>query len=62
MKQAPFVVLMGVNMPAALVEIGFLTHPREARRLGEKQHQGAIALALAGGLEAYAKQKVEGAR
>ena len=57
-KQAPFMVLMGVNMPAALVEIGFLTHPNEARRLGEKQHQGAIALAVVGGLEAYSEQEL----
>ena len=32
-KQAPFVVLMGVQMPASLVEIGFLTNPDEERGL-----------------------------
>jgi len=36
-KQAPFVVLLGVQMPAALVEIGFLTSPTDeaALRRGE---------------------------
>lgn len=46
-KQAPFVVLMGVNMPAALIEIGFLTHAGEARRLGRPSHQRALALGVA---------------
>lgn len=42
-KQAPFIVLMGVNMPAVLLEIGFLTHPEEGRKLGHADHQDAIA-------------------
>jgi N-acetylmuramoyl-L-alanine amidase len=46
-KQAPFVVLTGVNMPAALVEIGFVTNPGEASRLGQRDRQEAIARALA---------------
>lgn len=45
-KQAPFVVLMGVNMPAALLEVGFLTNPEEARALQSKGHQQAIARAV----------------
>ncbi|MCP4005716.1 MAG: N-acetylmuramoyl-L-alanine amidase [bacterium] len=50
-KQAPFVVLMGVNMPAALIEIGFLTHPAEERRLKQGKHQRAIATAIADAVE-----------
>ncbi len=46
-KQAPFVVLTGVNMPAALVEIGFITNPAESARLGQRDRQEAIAKALA---------------
>jgi N-acetylmuramoyl-L-alanine amidase len=45
-KQAPFVVLMGVNMPAVLLEIGFLTHPEEGKKLGHADHQDAIAAAV----------------
>lgn len=49
-KQAPFVVLMGVNMPAALLEIGFLTHPQEERKLASVGYQTAIADAVAAGV------------
>jgi N-acetylmuramoyl-L-alanine amidase len=52
-KQAPFVVLMGVNMPAVLVEIGFLTHPGEADRLTSRRHQEAVARAIGEGVLAY---------
>jgi N-acetylmuramoyl-L-alanine amidase len=58
-KQAPFVVLMGVNMPAVLVEIGFLTNPEEARRLGRKKHQRAVAAALAAAVRAFHEQQKE---
>jgi N-acetylmuramoyl-L-alanine amidase len=46
-KQAPFVVLQGVQMPSSLVEIGFLTNPREARRLESSRARDEIAGALA---------------
>ncbi len=46
-KQAPFVVLAGVQMPAALIEIGFLTHPAEERELRSSRRRGAIAAGLA---------------
>ena len=49
-KQAPFVVLMGVNMPAALLEIGFLTHRDEERNLASAEYQAAIADAVARGV------------
>jgi len=46
-KQAPFVVLTGVNMPAALVEIGFVTNADEVKRLGRRDVQVALAEAIA---------------
>ena len=46
-KQAPFVVLMGVKMPAALVEIGFITNPAEERDLASSEYRDRIADALA---------------
>jgi len=46
-KQAPFVVLMGVRMPSTLVEIGFLTHPDEEGQLRRDRQKDAIAEALA---------------
>ena len=52
-KQAPFVVLTGATMPAILVEVGFLSNPSEASRLGEPDHQQALARAIATGIEAF---------
>lgn len=46
-KQAPFVVLMGVRMPACLVEIGFLSNARDERELGQRDRRDEIAEALA---------------
>jgi N-acetylmuramoyl-L-alanine amidase len=46
-KQAPFVVLMGLEMPAALVEIGFVTNPADARALAAADQRDRIAEALA---------------
>jgi N-acetylmuramoyl-L-alanine amidase len=52
-KQAPFVVLMGVNMPAALLEVGFLTHEDEVRRLQSRGHQEAIARAVSAAVREF---------
>ena len=53
-KQAPFVVLMGVQMPAALVEIGFLTNPADERKLRSSTERDRIADGLAGAVAAFA--------
>jgi N-acetylmuramoyl-L-alanine amidase len=45
-KQAPFVVLEGVQMPAALVEIGFLTNPQDEHSLRGSAERDRIAEAL----------------
>jgi N-acetylmuramoyl-L-alanine amidase len=52
-KQAPFVVLTGATMPAALVEIGFLSNPAETTRLTSAEGQDQIAAALAEAIAAY---------
>jgi len=53
-KQAPFVVLMGVQMPASLVEIGFLTNPDDEKGLRRSQKRAAIADALAEAVMSFA--------
>lgn len=45
-KQAPFVVLEGVQMPASLVEIGFLTNPQDELLLRDSKGKDRIAAAL----------------
>lgn len=52
-RQAPFVVLTGATMPAALVEVGFLSNAQEASRLLARDTQEAIAGALAEAIVEY---------
>jgi N-acetylmuramoyl-L-alanine amidase len=49
-KQAPFVVLTGATMPAALVEVGFLSNADERDQLASETHQQALADAIARGI------------
>jgi N-acetylmuramoyl-L-alanine amidase len=53
-KQAPFVVLMGVTMPAALVEIGFITNKAEEKDLASADYRDRLADALARAVAAFA--------
>jgi N-acetylmuramoyl-L-alanine amidase len=55
-KQAPFVVLMGVQMPASLVEIGFITNPEEERALRGGRRRDAIAEGLAKAVAAFGER------
>ncbi len=52
-KQAPFVVLTGATMPAALVEVGFLSNSEERDRLSSPEHQQALARAIADGIRDF---------
>jgi N-acetylmuramoyl-L-alanine amidase len=45
-KQAMFVVLSGVPMPAVLVEVGFITNPQDERTLAEDDGRAKIVRAL----------------
>jgi N-acetylmuramoyl-L-alanine amidase len=56
--EAPFFVLIGANMPAVLVEVGYITNPAEARRLASTSYLRALADGLADGIVAY-KKKIE---
>ena len=52
-KQAGFYVLGGAAMPAILVEIGFVTNPKEERRLKESAYRDEIARAIFAGIAEY---------
>jgi N-acetylmuramoyl-L-alanine amidase len=56
-KQAPFRVLVGAGMPAALVEIAFISNPEEEKLLGSDAYQAKIAAALARGIERYRRER-----
>ena len=55
-KQATFYVLGGAAMPAVLVEVGFLTNPREERRLMDDAYRERVARALATGVINYKRR------
>ena len=53
-KQAPFVVLSG-QMPATLIEVGFLTHSAEEKRMKSASGQKKIVAALAVAVVEYGR-------
>ena len=52
-KQAPFKVLVGATMPAALVEVGFITNPEEEAKLQSDAFQTLMVNALTRAVERY---------
>ncbi len=52
-KSAPFIVLLGAQMPAVLVEIGYCTNQQEASRLLSPKYRMTVAEGLAEGILAY---------
>ncbi|MEO5925344.1 MAG: N-acetylmuramoyl-L-alanine amidase [Bryobacteraceae bacterium] len=53
-KRAPFVVLIGADMPSVLAEIGFLSNSRDEALLKGPEHRDRIAEALYNGIAGYA--------
>jgi N-acetylmuramoyl-L-alanine amidase len=54
-KSAPFVVLIGTQMPAILVEISCLSNDDEVKLLTKDDYRESIALALLQGIRGYAR-------
>ena len=54
-KRAPFIVLIGAQMPSILTEIAFITNQEEARRLRDDQYLEALADSIADGVVRYAQ-------
>jgi len=52
-KRAPFVVLLGVDVPAVLAEVSCLSNREEERELGSESHRENIAKYLAAGIFDY---------
>lgn len=52
-KKGPFYVLVGAEMPAVLVECGFLSNAQEARDLTDPRYQAAIADGVADAVVHY---------
>jgi hypothetical protein len=52
-KQAPFKVLVGATMPAALVEVAFISNPDEETKLRNQQFQNTVVDALTRAVQRY---------
>jgi N-acetylmuramoyl-L-alanine amidase len=52
-KKAPFVVLIGANMPSILAEISFVTNPKDAEQLREPEYRQRVAESLYKGVARY---------
>ena len=52
-KKAPFIVLIGANMPSILAEISFVSNPTDERKLETSEHRQRIAESLYRGVSRY---------
>jgi len=52
-KKAPFIVLIGANMPSILAEISFVSNPADERRLQTGEYRQKIAESLYRGIAKY---------
>jgi N-acetylmuramoyl-L-alanine amidase len=52
-RQAGFAVLTSPEVPAALVELGYLSNPQDEKLLTIRQHQVSLARALRASVDAY---------
>ena len=55
-KQAPFYVLLGAQMPAILIETAFISNSRECKRLVNKKYQDRMCDAIVKGIQAYVRE------
>ena len=55
-REGPFWVLVGAQMPAVLVELGYVTNKREAQNLTSRSYQKRMAQGIAEGITRYFKK------
>jgi len=55
-RQAGFRVLVGAYMPAVLIELGFLSHSQEEKRLGDSTYHRELAKAIGDAILSYREQ------
>lgn len=55
-KKAPFFVLVGAHMPCALIEMFFVDHPAEGRKLRDDSFRSALAAGVADGIARFLVQ------
>lgn len=52
-REGPFWVLAGALMPSVLIEIGYISHPDEGRRINHRDYQIYLANGIADGIDGY---------
>lgn len=52
-REGPFWVLVGALMPSVLLEVGYVTHPKEGKRINQGAYQKALAIGIANGIDGY---------
>lgn len=52
-RRAPFIVLIGANMPSILAEVAFISNPRDERLLKKETTRQRLVEALFAGIEEY---------
>jgi len=52
-REGPFYVLLGAQMPSVLVEIGYMSHAQEGKRIFDKNYQKYVAKGIANGIDSY---------
>jgi N-acetylmuramoyl-L-alanine amidase len=52
-RHAPFWVLVGASRPSILVEVGYISHPKERIRLFDPKYQELVAKGIAEGVDNY---------
>lgn len=55
-KQAPFYVLLGAQMPAILIETSFISNSRECKRLTSPRYQDQLCEGIVRGIRKYIKE------
>ncbi|MBN2317793.1 MAG: N-acetylmuramoyl-L-alanine amidase [Acidobacteria bacterium] len=55
-RRAPFVVLIGANMPSVLTEVAFISNPTDEKLLNKEKNRDQLADALFSGIEGYMKK------
>jgi len=52
-REGPFWVLVGAQMPSILIEVGYISHPTEGKRLYKSSYQKLLANGIANGIDSY---------
>ena len=56
-KSAPFYVLVGASRPSILVEVGYISHVWERKRLFSSRYQALLAKGIADGIDNYLRNR-----